>query len=349
MLYKLKGTLTSALFVIMVLLFLSFLILTPFISMILLGAIFAYAIRPISIRLEPNLKFRSLAIFVAMIMVIIPLILLLIIVFNGLIDSVPSIIYFANSIDLTSFNSTNAQNSTLIQNYVPSTFYPYISSSVNAINLEVTEILRGILGYFLNILESIPMILLQLFIFFASTFYFARDGEKMWEYVEYIIPHDRKNYFKRLFNEVDLVLKSIFFGHFLTAIITGTLAAIGFFLLGYPFPLFLGIITGFFQLIPFIGHWPIPVILAILDLLAGNYLRALEVLILSGLLSMLDILLRPQLSGRYADVHPLIFLLGFLSGPLVFGIVGFVIGPLILGVTYAAVVAYKQDSTGNKD
>jgi predicted PurR-regulated permease PerM len=344
MIYKLKGTLTSAFFIIIVLLVLSVLVLTPFISMILLGAIFAYVIRPISRRLEPNLKFRSLTIVVAMIMVIIPLIILLIIVFNGLIESVPSIIYFVKSLDLTNLNSTNAQNSTLIQNYVPSSLYPYIGSSLNAINLEVTEILRSILGYFLDILESIPMLLLQLFIFFASTFYFARDGDKLWQYVDHIIPHDRKDYFDRLFEETDRVLKSIFFGHFLTAIITGTLAAIGFFLLGYPFALFLGIITGFFQLIPVIGHWPIPVMLSFLDLLAGNYLRAVLVLVLSVLLSVMDVFLRPHLSGRYADVHPLIFMLGFLSGPLVFGLVGFIIGPLILGVTYAAVVAYKQDS-----
>jgi predicted PurR-regulated permease PerM len=39
----------------------------------------------------------------------------------------------------------------------------------------------------------------------------------------------------------------------------------------------------------------------------------------------------------------MIFILGFLSGPLIFGLVGFILGPLILGVAYAAVVAYKDE------
>jgi len=60
---------------------------------------------------------------------------------------------------------------------------------------------------------------------------------------------------------------------------------------------------------------------------------------------------RPKVAGKYADIHPLIFLLGFICGPLVLGLVGFIIGPLVLGVTYAAVVAYKkenQDKTPEK-
>jgi predicted PurR-regulated permease PerM len=38
----------------------------------------------------------------------------------------------------------------------------------------------------------------------------------------------------------------------------------------------------------------------------------------------------------------MIFLLGFICGPLLLGLVGFIIGPLVLGVAYAAVLAYKE-------
>jgi predicted PurR-regulated permease PerM len=55
------------------------------------------------------------------------------------------------------------------------------------------------------------------------------------------------------------------------------------------------------------------------------------VLILAVALNIFDFYIRPYLSGRDADIHPLIFILGFISGPLMFGLVGFIIGPLILG------------------
>jgi len=75
----------------------------------------------------------------------------------------------------------------------------------------------------------------------------------------------------------------------------------------------------------------------------GNYLRAVLVLILGVVLSGSDIYIRPKISGKYADIHPLIFLAGFLGGPLVWGLAGFILGPLILGVTYAGLMAYKKE------
>ena len=73
---------------------------------------------------------------------------------------------------------------------------------------------------------------IHLFVFFVATFYLARDGDKLWAYVDFFIPQDRKGFFDNLFREVDNVLKSIFFGHFLSAMIVGLISGIGFYLLG---------------------------------------------------------------------------------------------------------------------
>ncbi|WP_048191697.1 AI-2E family transporter [Methanobacterium sp. SMA-27] len=345
MINDIKNNLTSAIFVIIILVIFSALVLTPMLSMIILGAIFAYAIRPLSNRMEPYLKYKSIAIFVGMIIVIIPLIAIIILFINTIIASTPAFVEFVKTLNLGSINSTNIQNYLPIQQYIPAeSTSPVVTSVINSIYLGVEDILRGLTEYLLGLLKSIPTVLLQLFIFFASTFYFARDGDRVWDYLDYMVPEDRKHYFKTLIKETDRVLKSIFFGHFVTATITGVVAGIGFALLGYPYALFLGTLTGFFQLMPIVGHWPTLVGLAIYDAIIGNYFRAVEVMLLGVLLSLMDMYIRPKLAGKYADIHPLIFLLGFLCGPLVLGLVGFIIGPLILGVTYAAVVAYKKEN-----
>ncbi|MDP3065429.1 MAG: hypothetical protein Q8N08_01700 [Methanobacteriaceae archaeon] len=56
MIYKLKGTLTSAFFVVLVLIVLSLIVLTPMLGMIILAAVFAYAVRPLSRRMELKLR-----------------------------------------------------------------------------------------------------------------------------------------------------------------------------------------------------------------------------------------------------------------------------------------------------
>ena len=337
--YRIKGTLTSAIFVVAVLLLMSFFVLTPVFSAIILGAVFAYGIRPISKKMLPYLKFETVSIILSMILVILPLIVLIIIIINSSIESIPLLTGIANNANLGNINDST------IQQYVPSGYQTYVGSFLNTAHAALGDILKSILTYLVEKLKSVPDILFELFIFFASTFYIAKDGDKLWEYITYAIPSEREHYFDTLFKEVEKVLKSIFVGHFLTSIIIGVLAGVGFAIIGYPFASLLGILTGFFQLIPFIGHWPIPLILAAYGFLTGSYIKAVAVLMLGLIMSIVaDFYLRPKLSGRYADIHPLIFILGFLCGPLVFGLVGFILGPLILGVTYAAVISFKKEN-----
>lgn len=338
--YRLKGTVTSAVFVVLVLLVMSFFVLTPVFSAIILGAVFAYGIRPISRRMLPYLKFETITIILSMALVILPLIVLIIIIINSSIESIPLLSGIVNNANLGNINTST------IQHYVPAEYQTYVGSFLSTVHSALGDILKSILTYLVEKLKSVPNLLFELFIFFASTFYIAKDGDKLWEYITYAIPSEREHYFDTLFNEVEKVLKSIFVGHFLTSIIIGVLAGVGFVIIGYPFASLLGILTGFFQLIPFIGHWPIPLILAAYGFLTGSYVKAVEVLLLGLIMSIVaDFYLRPKLSGRYADIHPLIFILGFLCGPLVFGLVGFVLGPLILGVTYAAVISFKKENS----
>ncbi|MDP3033481.1 MAG: AI-2E family transporter [Methanobacteriaceae archaeon] len=347
MIYKLKGTLTSAIFVVLILIIASFFVLSPLISMIILGAIFAYAIRPISSRMNPYLKFESVSIFVAMILVITPLILIIAFSIITIIDSAPVIMGAASNVDAGSLNQTINQTSTQIAGYIPGAFQPSANSIINGVKSLINAGLNVVLGYAGDIVQSIPMVALQLFIFIASTFYLAKDGDKILEYLRYALPQERRSFFRKLSEEVERVLKSIFYGHFLTALIIGIMAAVGFYILGYPYALFLGILAGFLQLIPIIGPWPTYTALAIYDFATGNIPRGIIVLLFGFFLSGSDIYIRPKLSGKYADIHPLIFLLGFLGGPLVFGIVGFILGPLILGVTYAALMAYKNNDSND--
>ena len=343
--YRIKGTVTSALFVVGVLLLLSFFVLTPVFSAIILGAVFAYGIRPISRRMLPYLKFETISIILSMVIVILPLIALIIIVINSSIESIPLISSIIKNANLGNINASTIQQYPLIQQYMPLDYQTHIDSILSTIYSGLGDILKSILTYLVEKLKAVPTLLFELFIFFASTFYIAKDGDKLWEYITYAIPEEREHYFNTLFKEVEKVLKSIFVGHFLTSIIIGVLAGAGFAIIGYPFASLLGILTGFFQLIPFIGHWPIPLVLAAYGFLTGSYIKAVEVLVLGLIMSIVaDFYLRPKLSGRYADIHPLIFILGFLCGPLVFGLVGFVLGPLILGVTYAAVISFKKEN-----
>ena len=327
--------LTIPLLILIILLGLSFGIITPVLDMIILGAIFAYGLRPLSKKLESKLRFQSVSVVISIIIVLIPLIILIIYLLMQTADFALGFINTnVNNMDVNQLNIFLKEN-------LPTTYHSYIDTIIGEFYTIFSNALHSVLNYIIGLIKSIPYISLEIFVLFFSTYYFTKDGDRIVEYIETFTPEDKKEFFNELYFQIDNVLKSIFFGHFLTAVILGIIAGVGYFLLGYPYALFLGVLTGILQLIPIFGPWPIYTVLFIWDILSGNYVRAVIVLFFGFFLSLSDMYIRPALSSKYADIHPLILFLGFVSGPLVFGIVGFIVGPLLLGITYAVIKSYK--------
>lgn len=325
-----KEHITMPVLLIIVLLAVSLMFVFPVLNMIILGAILAYGIRPVARKIQSKLKYSSISILLAVIVVLIPLIVLVYYIVFEMYNFVTWIL--ANDVSI---------NNALDQ---VSMYLPANASSINSyIEGSLNDVGNYILNYSVKFLSKFANITLDLFILVCSVFYFIRDGDKCLEFIKSFVPEDSKQFFDDTIESVKNVLKSIFYGHFLTSVIIGIFGCIGYSLLGYKFGIFLGVLTGILQLIPVFGPWPIYWALFFIDLATGNYSRAIVVLLFGFFLSTVDMYIRPALSSHYADIHPLILLIGFLSGPLVYGIVGFIVGPLILGITYAVLDSYRKE------
>ena len=323
-----KSYMNPPVLLVIFLIVISLMFIFPVLNMILLGAILAYLIRPVANKIQSKLKFSSISILLAMVAVLVPLILL-----------IAYISYEISSV-ITSFLASNYY---LELNQFISQLPVDINSINSSINSSASEIGKYLLQYTVNFLSKFLNISLDLFILVCSVFYFVRDGDKCLNFVRDFVPDDSKDFFDNTVESVKDVLRSIFYGHFLTSVIIGIFGAIGYSLLGYPYGIFLGVLTGILQLIPVFGPWPIYWALFFMDIFAGNYPRAIVVLLFGFFLSTIDMYIRPALSSHYAEIHPLILLIGFLSGPLVYGIVGFIVGPLILGITYTVLDNYRKE------
>ena len=332
----LKEYVTPATLLIAFLIIISLVIIFPVLNMIILGAILAYGVRPVARRIQSKLKYPSISIILAMIVVIIPLILLI------------AYIVFVITGFLSEFLITNPS---LNLDTVMSQISAYVPASIldtNNLSPTIEGAGKYVLNYLMKLAKSLPNLTIYLFILFCSVYYFVKDGDDCMEFIKSFVPEDSMGFFDRTVKSVQDVLKGIFYGHFLTSVIIGIFGAIGYSLLGYPYGIFLGVMTGILQLIPIFGPWPIYWGLAIMDFTNGNYPRVVCVLLFGFFLSLIDMYIRPAISSHHADIHPLILLIGFLSGPLVYGIVGFILGPLILGITYAVLDSYRKELKESK-
>ena len=329
-----KNYLTPPILLILFLLIVSLMFIFPVLNMVILGIILAYGVRPVARKIQSKLKYESLSVLLAMIVILIPLILLVAYIAFELTGMISALLASNTYADINSSLSA-------VSAYLPIDFN--VNSISSSLSSSIQEVGSYVLNYLVKFLSSLMNITLDLFILVCSVFYFARDGDNCLEFIKSFVPDDSKHFFDRTIESVKDVLRSIFYGHFLTSVIIGIFAAVGYSLLGYPYGIFLGVITGILQLIPVFGPWPIYWTLFFVDISAANYPRAIVVLLFGFFLSTVDMYIRPALSSHYADIHPLILLIGFLSGPLVYGIVGFIVGPLILGITYTVLDNYRKE------
>jgi predicted PurR-regulated permease PerM len=226
---------------------------------------------------------------------------------------------------------------------------PYLN--VDNIDLDligkISEAAKNLGSFFVsqlfNFLENIVGFILALIVFFFALYYFFKDGEKILEKIMHLnpLPHKHEQAIFTKFKEVSLAM---LFGIFFTAIIQGTLAGIGYWVVGIQNPIFWATATALFSLIPLLGTAIIWVPASIILMVTGNMVGGIG-LFLWGMLvvATVDNFIRPYLIEGKAPVHPLMTFLAVLGGIFTFGLKGILFGPIILNLLIAFLHIYEME------
>jgi len=170
----------------------------------------------------------------------------------------------------------------------------------------------------------------SLFIFLFALFFLLRDGHELVELLIGLMPlpeHESR----RLARETrDLIVASVGAG-LAVAAAQGAIGGIAFWLLGIGAAGVWGVVMALSALIPVVGAALVWVPTAAWLMLSGELVRGI-VLALVGVLgiSMVDNILRPLLLSDKVSANGLVIFIGLLGGASAFGFVGLVVGPVIL-------------------
>jgi predicted PurR-regulated permease PerM len=174
---------------------------------------------------------------------------------------------------------------------------------------------------------------LTLSVFIA--FFFYRDGIAVVSRLNHAVKRIAGHRTQHLLTLVGGTVKSVVYGILGTALAQGTLAGIGFYFAGIPFPVLLGLATFFMSLIPagppFV--WlPATVWLFYQGKVGwGIFMLIWGMFVISGV----DNLLKPYLISRGSNLPFILVFLGVLGGMLGFGFIGVFLGPTLLAVGYS--------------
>lgn len=177
------------------------------------------------------------------------------------------------------------------------------------------------------------------------TYYILVDGRRLLKRTTNLLPE--RVIIKKFLSHLDDIYNNLFHVFLITAAITGTIATLGFFVLGVPYPLLWGMLVGLLELVPFLGSaavvWPMAIYYALL----GNYVMAASLAVLATIfLSVIpENIIRPRLALKGARVHPVITILAFTAPLFVIGVYGVILGPAVFGFVLAGyrTLLYMKD------
>ncbi|MBD5507028.1 MAG: AI-2E family transporter [Lachnospiraceae bacterium] len=101
-------------------------------------------------------------------------------------------------------------------------------------------------------------------------------------------------------------------------------------IVGVEGAIFLGLLAGFLDVLPFVGTGIVLVPLSIWQLINGEYVRMTVCLVLYGVCVLTREFLEPRLIGNKMGISPVYILLAIYAGVKLFGVGGIVKGPLAL-------------------
>ncbi|NJD68586.1 MAG: hypothetical protein C3F12_07005 [Candidatus Methylomirabilota bacterium] len=225
-----------------------------------------------------------------------------------------------------------------------------VNSPFKSLGLDLNALLLGGLsafsGFIVDHLKGIAVNILSFTINFALTvftlFFLLRDGEAIVRNLQGLLPLERKHaeaLFSRLYDAVSAVVR----GTILTALAQGILGGIGYWVVGVPYPVFLGLATALFSLLPIGGSGLIWVPAVLYLFLEEGWIRGLLLLGWSvAIVSTVDNLLKPALISGETNLSTLVLFFGMLGGLQVFGILGFILGPALLVTLSIFLEIYKE-------
>lgn len=184
---------------------------------------------------------------------------------------------------------------------------------------------------------------LNLTISLFGLYYLLIWSEETWAAVEPYIPFSPANtsILRQRFTDVTV---STVIGTGLTALLQGTLVGVGFLMVGLANPLFWGLVTAIFSVLPVVGSGLVWVPGVVLLALEARYGAAIGLAAWSiFLVANVDNVIRPIVFSRWAKIHPLVTLIGAFAGIRYFGLLGILVGPLALSYFFELIRMYREE------
>jgi len=198
-------------------------------------------------------------------------------------------------------------------------------------------------GRGLGIAAGVTNALIDFILILVVSLYLVLDGNMIRDRLASLVPEKRRRIFLFLETSLVRVVGGYIRGQVVMAAIIGISSGLGCWILGVRYPLVIGVLAFFFELIPMLG----PVLAAIPAIVISLFQPFPLVLLVIGFFIVMQLIennvLGPRITGHAVGLHPIVTILAMVGGADLAGLWGalFAVPVIGLAVVFAS-AAYNE-------
>ncbi len=286
---------------------------------ILVGFVIWYLLLPSVNRFDRKLQksfpekkwTRPVTVMVIMLLIVMGIVLFLILVSQTFVSQID----FKNLLEVIQKMRTDAMD-----------FAAQITTFLEKFNIKIPNIGSSVSGFVGSVANGATTI------FFGVIFsiYFMLDGERLKSYwknvVEKIFTKRTINKGVELLKEADHCFSGYIRGQMIDAVFVGVLISILFTMIRMKYPLVVGLLAGFGNLIPYVGPALGYIGVILVNLISGDIRMLIIGLVILQIVMMIDgNIINPRLLAGSIQIHPLLVIASLIAGGAIGGLLGMVL------------------------
>ncbi|HFI0303962.1 AI-2E family transporter [Streptococcus sp. A34] len=238
------------------------------------------------------------------------------------------------------------QLTSLLQDKRFEQFRPTALQAINQVNDQIISFAQRFSSSAVNwashLISTASQIIVAVLIMPFILFYLLRDGKGLNAYITQYLPTKWRAPIGTVLSDVNSQLSNYVRGQVTVAMIVALMFSIMFSIIGLSYPVTLGILAGFLNLIPYLGSFLAMIPAVILGLIAGPFMLVKVLIVFMIEQTVEGRFVTPLIIGSSLNIHPITILFVLLTSGQMFGVLGVLLGiPIYASIKVLVKAAFE--------
>jgi len=222
-----------------------------------------------------------------------------------------------------------------LQQWITATFHVDIAKQMAYLNSATSKIASNSTAVIGATVISVSSIFLFIVFILIDTFFLLFYRHLFLKFIIKAFNEENKSIVLDIVEQVQYIIRKYILGLLLEMLIVATVCCVVFLILGIKYAILLGLITGLFNLIPYIGIYTALVLNIIITFAtAAASIKILLIIITIVSMHMIDSnILLPVIVGSKVKINAFITLMGVVIGEMIWGIPGMFLSIPVIAIT----------------